>query len=93
MFFFAYCPSLFFAHGGFERGRTGPADWRSAPLTRRALPADLRYLVDTAVFPCCLFVCWPMDTNVLRQHDMALKQPRPEWEKHRRRKKRPACYS
>ena len=28
-----------------------------------------------------------MDTNVLRQHDMALKQPRPEWEKTQKTKK------
>ncbi len=32
-------------------------------------------------------LCWPMDTNVLRQHDMALKQPRPEWEKTQKTKK------
>ena len=85
--FFDYCPSLFcprrvrtWPHGGL---RTGAA----LPWTRRALPADLRYLADTAVFPCCLFVCWPMDTNVLRQHDMALKQLRPEWEKTQKTKK------
>ena len=85
--FFDYCPSLFLPTAGSNVAARGPADWRSAPLTRRALPADLRYLVDTAVFPCCLFVCWPMDTNVLRQHDMALKQLRPEWEKTQKTKK------